>query len=311
MGKTLSGDFIGFTFNGVHSSTLGIMRVSNGSRYTEDLLPPHQDKVVEPSGADGAYYFGSRYKQKTVSISFVFDDLREFQIKKLKQLFGDKEVHELWFDETPYRAYNAKVTGTPNLKYICFDIKDEFSQPVRVYKGEGSINFVIYYPFAFSRFKYLNQYGSQYGNKNEWASSSKMKIKGSLDSPIPLPSGQRQINLWNAGDLETDFKLNIYFENSKKITDGLIQLNNGNALLLKEILKQGDDDGIQINTRLKLIQGFKIINNKIELTENLYNKYIKSGDFFKIPLNSSILMITGLYGSANGKLDIDYKYWYF
>jgi hypothetical protein len=32
-------DYIGFTFNGVHSSELGIKRTSEGSRFNESLLP--------------------------------------------------------------------------------------------------------------------------------------------------------------------------------------------------------------------------------------------------------------------------------
>jgi phage-related protein len=60
----LKGDYIGFTFNGVHSSDLGIVRVSNGSRFDENLLPTIKDKTVEVSGRDGAYYFGSQYTQR-------------------------------------------------------------------------------------------------------------------------------------------------------------------------------------------------------------------------------------------------------
>ena len=81
----MKNDFIGFTFNGVHSSTLGITRVSNGSRYTEDLLPTYQDKVVDAPGTDETYYFGSYYKQKVINISIAFDDLTEAQIRKIKQ----------------------------------------------------------------------------------------------------------------------------------------------------------------------------------------------------------------------------------
>jgi len=34
-----SSDYIGFSFNGVHSDTLGIKRTSEGSRFNENLLP--------------------------------------------------------------------------------------------------------------------------------------------------------------------------------------------------------------------------------------------------------------------------------
>jgi hypothetical protein len=37
--SVLKDDFIGFTYNNKHSSELGILRVSNGSRFDENLLP--------------------------------------------------------------------------------------------------------------------------------------------------------------------------------------------------------------------------------------------------------------------------------
>jgi hypothetical protein len=54
-------DFVGFTFNGIHSSELGILRTSEGSRFNENLLPTIQDKTVQVPGGDGTYYFGSYY----------------------------------------------------------------------------------------------------------------------------------------------------------------------------------------------------------------------------------------------------------
>jgi hypothetical protein len=36
---TMAGDFIGFTFDNIHSSELNLVRVSNGSRYESNLLP--------------------------------------------------------------------------------------------------------------------------------------------------------------------------------------------------------------------------------------------------------------------------------
>jgi phage-related protein len=57
-------DYIGFTYNNVHSSDLGIVRVNNGSRFEENLLPTIKDKTVEVPGRDGVYYFGSQYTQR-------------------------------------------------------------------------------------------------------------------------------------------------------------------------------------------------------------------------------------------------------
>ena len=93
------GDFIGFSFGGVHSSELEIVRVSDGSRFSEGLLPTFQDKTATVSGKDGTYYFGSDYTQKEFVIDFAFDHLTETQLRKLKQVFSTKKPQPLIFDE--------------------------------------------------------------------------------------------------------------------------------------------------------------------------------------------------------------------
>ena len=143
------GDFMGFTYGTdaegkpVHSSDLGIVRVSDGSRFNENLLPTIQDKTVQVPGGDGTYYFGSYYTQRQFTINYAFDDLTEEGVKRLKSHFGDKKIHDLVFDERPDRIYSAKVTGTATIKHIPFD-----SSGKTIYKGEGSIQFTCYYPFA-------------------------------------------------------------------------------------------------------------------------------------------------------------------
>jgi hypothetical protein len=89
-------------------------------------------------------------------------------------------VGDLVFDEEPYKKYIVKVQSAPQLKYLCFDteinstITDlyKFNETYqgRVYKGEGTIQFVAYEPFARCPVKYLASYVNP--NKGEWASSS-------------------------------------------------------------------------------------------------------------------------------------------
>ena len=141
--QDFQGDYLGFTYNGTHSSNLGIVRTSNGSRFDENLLPTMQDKTVQVPGGDGTYYFGSYYTQKPFSIPFAFDNLTEEKFENLKRHFGDKKVHDLIFDEKPDRVYRAKVTGTATIKHIPFDSADG-----TIYKGEGTIQFTCYEPFA-------------------------------------------------------------------------------------------------------------------------------------------------------------------
>ena len=147
--RHFQGDFLGFSYGTktdgtpMHSSDLGIVRTSNGSRFDENLLPTMQDKTVQVPGGDGTYYFGSYYTQRQFSVPFAFDDLTEEEFKLLKKHFGGKEIRDLFFDEKPDRIYSAKVTGTATIKHIPFN-----ENGMTIYKGEGSIQFTCYYPFA-------------------------------------------------------------------------------------------------------------------------------------------------------------------
>ena len=171
----LKGDFIGFTIGDYHSSDLVIIRASDGSRFNENLLPNFSDKTAKIPGRDETLYFRTEYDKKEFPISFAFDSLSESQLLLLKKVLGKKELQNLIFDEYPYKIYKVKAASPPNLKFICFEENNE-----RVYKGEGSVTFVAYYPFAKSRFKYKEDYNYltipewKYAidNKDEWLLAS-------------------------------------------------------------------------------------------------------------------------------------------
>ena len=300
MAIALKGDFIGFSFNEHRSESLGIVRVSDGSRYNEDLVPTAQDKTVQVPGGDGFYYFGSDYTQKPFTIPIAFDGLTEKQFRELQQVFGTKELGKLVFDERPYKYYMVK-SGKPQLKYICFGKDGE-----RIYKGEGTLSFTAYYPFAKSIFKFLNEYGNK--NKDEWKEASGMKAeKGTYDTV----SDNGSISVYNAGDLETDFilKFDLPVDNTS-ISDIKITLSKENVgkveafLDLKGFSKKNTDTGFQINTKTNLIEGF----NAEGLTGTLYNENITQGDFFKIPPREEGYQIS-VTGATPIEIVYDYIYY--
>ena len=301
MAIALKGDFIGFSFNGYRSEDLGIVRVSDGSRYNEDLIPTTQDKIVQVPGGDGFYYFGSDYTQKPFNINIAFDELTEMQFRNLQQVFGTEELGKLVFDERPYKYYMVK-SGKPQLKYICFGKEGE----ARTYKGEGTLTFTAYYPFAKSVFKFLNEYSDK--NKNEWKEASGMKAeKGTYDTV----SNNGLISVYNAGDLEADFilKFDLPIDNTS-ISDIKITLSKENVgkveafLDLKGFSKKNTDTGFQINTKTNLIEGF----NAEGLTGTLYNENITQGDFFKIPPREEGYQIS-VIGMTPTEIVYDYIYY--
>lgn len=297
-----SSDYIGFTFNGVHSDTLGIKRTSEGSRFNENLLPTIQDKTVQVPGGDGMYHFGSYYTQRQFNISYAFDALTEEQLAQIEALFGDKKIHELIFDEAPYKVYQAKVTGSASIKHIPF----AEGATNRIYKGEGSIQFTAYNPYARSVHKYADQYNVN--NYSEWKDAANL-----LDSQgiFDIIDGNI-IKLYNPGVKETDFILTLEFNSSGIIPKGAINIGTESQLHFDEMIKQGNDDSVKINTKLNLIEGYC----QGKKSGKVYNRYITKGTFFKIPITRDTitpleLVVDNSQSLASCISNIEYDYIYF
>ena len=359
----MKGDFIGFSFDGIHCSHLGINHVSSSDRYDEDLFPEIKDKTIEIPNNHGEYYYGSTYGTRTFEIEFAYDSITETQFRQIRRLFSTSKICELIFDERPYKVYHAKIESPLEMSYICFDERERYpgdtipqgglryvDGPVstipaivgeatagaprvkeditpwvytgkkeRIYKGEGTISLICYYPFAHQLFKELELYeqaGEQFGNLftnytniDEWAASSGILTHQQREDYGIDKVGNSENNLYtydipvyNPGDLNTGFCLYIPFNNGKingkilpnsEISDIIIN-GDEKVLVLDSIQQKGDDTGILINTTNHLIEGviFSQIANlhdyrtpSWKTTGNLYNEYIKAGDFPYIKRN--------------------------
>ena len=74
-------DYVGFTFNGIHSSQLKILSVSDGSRYNRSLLPTLEDYSIDIVGGYGANYFGGTYKKRDIVLNVAFDEIQEEHLR--------------------------------------------------------------------------------------------------------------------------------------------------------------------------------------------------------------------------------------
>ena len=296
-------DFCGFTWRGEHSSDHGIVRVSDGSRYNDTILPAFQDTTQKMPGSDGTLYWESFYTNKTFSINIAFDHLTEDAYRKLRQWLNGKDRGELVFDEAPYKAYTVKIKDPPQLKTICF-----MEDGKRIYKGEGTISFVAYYPFARGRYKFKGNIPETIKNTEEWIGASGLD-GAAKDNYNSFSNGS--CNLYNAGDLSTDFKLIVNIRNNP--TNITLRDDDGNEIGSLNFLltAQGNDTYVRFNSATQLIEGLeKLPSGGIKLTGNLYNRYITSGDWFKIPVGESVINIT----EENPTTDIptiDYDYLYY
>lgn len=288
-------DFIGFSFNGIHSDTLHIKRVSDGSRYSENLSPNFQDVKAQVPGRDGSLYWDSFYSEKTFPVQIAFDDLSEVGLRTLKQTFNGKAEGWLKFDEAPYKQYWVKVQNPVQLKYLCF--YDENNN--RVYKGEGTINLVAYDVYGHCDHRFLNSYTNS--NINEWKAASGLKPS---EDPGSGPAyeqstgfdGTDYMRLYNGGDLPADPI--IWVPSSLGPDDERVMdlrevrlyttVNSQSTLVGRMIFDPIEmvtgDFYLQINPTTELIEGISIT---FEPTGHLYNKYLTGGQFIKVPADGN------------------------
>ena len=347
-------DYLGFKFDGVHftifphpsetaANVIQLTRVSEGDRYTNNLLPIGQDATVDVPGGDGTYYFGTNFKQKTFDINFAFDNLSEANIRKIRQVFSKRNsLAPLIFDENPYKYWMVKCQGMPQLKTVCF-VKNEQLGSVnlihatdlaaattsntwpdytqigeRVYKGEGTVSFIAYYPFARcgsnGTSKWLSGYSTTWNSNkifaptlSQWSGTAGLaSSQGTYDTIV----NNNTVTTYNPGDMEADFKVVMNRPGTTVVnlltfhhgsTDSIIYIQGGRALY--DAMVANSDSYLSYNSRTELLEG---CNASGVSTGHLYNRYIApTSTLFKIDLGEGTL--TG--GSTIRSINYDYIYY--
>lgn len=187
----------------------------------------------------------------------------------------------------------------------------------RIYKGEGKISFVCYFPFAKSVFKAL----SSEEESADWAISSGILTEEEYQNYDRFDSETSTINIYNPGDIDTGFRLYL----PAAVAETGVTLNykpSGNdvmaSLVIKPItLKTSTDNvtdmGVLIDTTNELIVGVSQITEDSVITTsgNIYNEYVEAGYFFHLePSTLGDGAVLEVQGGAQG-VEIFYNYLYF
>ena len=300
-------DFIGFTFNGRHSSDMNVIRVSGGNRYEVTLHSQLKHTTVDISGSDGEVVTSTKRQKKTLpAINIAYDNLSESDMRAIKEWLSPKTACPLVYDEEPYKTWYVTISGTPNLKFICFD-KDNDPKGERVYKGEGTIQFEAAYPYAICEKKYLSDYADWTDvNLHQWAGASGLQAApGTYD----IFNGNTAPIL-NCGSRETDMKMVVTGDGVVKFTrdDGAFfyidfEKLNGNSMSSTHFM---------IDSELKLLIGGT--HNGTEFIPNgkIYNFAIIAGEIFNIKKDTQSITYTGsvFFHKLNG-VDVSYNFIYY
>ena len=299
-------DLTGFKFGDYHSSQFGLIRVSNGSRYNEYLLPTLKNTTTDVPGMEGTLYFGTQKTTRSFQVDMAFDSLTEEDIRDIREWLTG--AHSLIFDERPYIQYMCILNSAPQLKYLTFEENGE-----RIYKGELSVNFVSYLPYGYSieEKKFIDDFLDE--NFEEWSNASHLAYKNFYEGETLHTYDKFEGNnvyVYNGGDVEADYVLTCYFSNSKGTT-AKISMNDDVSYEFSLRAKSKNDTRLELSVNSKL-QYARC--REVNITEGVitgisdYEIMLPSTEMFKIPVGQSLITCTNIDTSAPNVIDYKYRF---
>lgn len=303
------GDFLGFSFNKKHSSDFKIIRTSGGSRFDTTLLPVQKDVTVDIPGRDGTTFFNSTFQTETINVQFAFVEITEANLRELRNWLSTQKESSLIFDESPYKEYSAKVQAAPQFNFVPFVEKGQ-----QIYKGEGSVQFQLYSPYAIAPYKSLDEYD----DSSKWAEASGLPAnRNNYDKFV-----NENALLYNPGDLPTPLKIfgiNLKEASSDYISIKYQELRDSEFITTQQLVldasKMPIDKYLEINSKIKLIQ--ESTGSGGAPARMVYNNIIAAGDFISIlpqkEVESHRLTITNIDKvniTVKNTFNIDYDYIY-
>ena len=296
-------DLTGFKFGDYHSSQFGLIRVSNGSRYNEYLLPTLKNTTTDVPGMEGTLYFGTQKTTRSFQVDMAFDSLTEEDIRDIREWLTG--AHSLIFDERPYIQYMCILNSAPQLKYLTFEENGE-----RIYKGELSVNFVSYLPYGYSidGKKFIDDFLDE--NFEEWSNASHLAYKNFYEGETLHTYDKFEGNnvyVYNGGDVEADYVLTCYF------TEGATAKISMNDVSYEFSLRAKSANSthleLSVNSKLQYARCRDVnIANGVITGKSDYEIMLPSTEMFKIPIGQSHITCTNINPSAPNVIDYKYRF---
>lgn len=151
-------EFTGFMFNNRHCSEFSLTAVSSG--FTQgSLFSEFEDKLLEVSGKDGAYYFGTKVKSKIVPLTLAFDNMTSINKRNIISWLNPKTISKIIFDEAPYKYYWVKIASNPIFSFVPFETETlvgNVTTKTHIFKGQIEINFIALDPYSYSDYSLIS-----------------------------------------------------------------------------------------------------------------------------------------------------------
>lgn len=282
--------YLTFVFDGIDSTQIGVVSVSDGSTYDTPILPTFTDNSLEVDGYDGRYYFNTRITQKDFAYNCFIDNLSAFQFDQLKSWIRPKKIGKLIRPEEPYRYYWVKVSSVENLGNIPLTHPDTGGVS---YTGNFSVTFttigqscgygMFYYQDDLKYYEYRDIFD---GTQDYYYDTGLLYKEEMLPLHVTRTAGTWDPQIYNPGTYRSKIRLQII--PSADIASGVITLTNetiGDVGIVNLVnLKKGDllviDWGNNVYT----------LNDNVDYTENVHGDimYLQPRNYVEKLDNASI-----------------------
>lgn len=317
-------EFIGFSFDGRHSSEFNLTAVISSGMYNQSMFAEFQDQIISVPGKDGSYYFGTNLTNKNLSITLAFDSLSGENYRAVKAWLNPKKLGKLIFDEKPYVYYLAKISGNPQFSFIPFD-----GGTSHIYKGTIMVDFVSLESYGFCEYSLIEEVpiwtGSAFSpvfNENNlplWANESGLFISDPVDNAkgngpngynaASISQGYFSKKFYNYGDIEVPIELTFTVA-SFELNEGPLQIYNDTNDTFIEIESLKKIKSLESNTDsfwtiyYKPQKGllYTIINSQTYALGSVHN-----GTHILMSIGANVLRTN--MDLSNVKLKYYYQYW--
>lgn len=197
--------FLGFTWNGVHSSVFETFITTDGEGLKFHNAPSVSNGFATPMFENKHYYTGTSYQRKSITLELAANGLTIAQYRKMLDWLKPGEVGFLQFDSDDYYGYKCVISniGDGKKHFISGSTPKNYT-----YLIQFSVTFETVDNYAKS--KYINILTAPNINgsiESGAAYNDEGKIELKLTTTIVSPTKTILIEFYNRGDVKNPFVL--------------------------------------------------------------------------------------------------------
>lgn len=179
----LSRQFISFSYGGRNIEDFNLIAAFNGDRLSKNIYSSFEDTTSSQEELDGQFYWRTKFNPNELQFNLTTDGMTQKELDDFKIWFKPGIERELILSENHNRAIMARVSTTPAISVLPFEVEQDvligvqkYKTSTSIFKGDITLNFVMDDPYWYSLYSFL---------ETPVASLTKEELKVIFEDGIP------------------------------------------------------------------------------------------------------------------------------